>query len=138
MDPDLTVALDEIAGHQYVSLTTFRRSGEPVATPMWVARSGREVVVISLDGVGKTKRLGHTSRVELRPCDVRGRVAEGAPVWHGTARVVRDREGLDEVRRAMSAKYPLARLGNALEDLLGRWMRRKPRAGIRITVHGAP
>lgn len=134
MDQDLTRALDEITRSQYVSLTTFRRSGEPVATPMWVARSGDEVVVISLDDVGKTKRLAHTSRVELRPCDARGRVEDDSPVWHGTARVVRDRDGLDEVRRAMSAKYPLARLGNALEDLLGRWMRRKPRAGIRITL----
>lgn len=138
VDPDLTVALDEIDGHQYVSFTTFRRSGEPVATPMWVARSGDEVVVISLDDVGKTKRLAHTARVELRPCDVRGRVPDGAPVWHGTARVVRDREGLDEVRRAMSAKYPLARLGNAMEDLLGRWMRRKPRAGILISLTAWP
>jgi hypothetical protein len=128
------VTLDEIAGHQYVSVTTFRRSGEAVATPMWAARDGDEVVVISVDGVGKTKRLAHTSRVELRPCDVRGRVAPDAPVWRGTARVVRDREGLDAVRRAMSAKYPLARWGNAIEDLLGRWMRRKPRAGIRISL----
>lgn len=134
MDSNLAGTLDVISKLQYVSLTTFRRSGEPVATPMWIARSGDEVVVISLDDVGKTKRLAHSPRVELRPCDVRGRVPEGAPVWHGTARVVRDREGLDEVRRAMSAKYPLARLGNTLEDLLGGWMRRKPRAGIRITI----
>ena len=138
MDPDLSVALDEITKQKYVSVTTFRRSGEPVATPMWIARSGDEAVVISLDGVGKTKRLAHTSRVELRPCDVRGQVAPDAPVWRGTARVVRDREGLEEVRRAMSAKYPLARLGNALEDLLGRWMRRKPRAGIRISLADPP
>lgn len=138
VDPDLSVALDEITKQKYVSVTTFRRSGEPVATPMWVARSGDEAVVISLDGVGKTKRLAHTSRVELRPCDVRGQVAPDAPVWRGTARVVRDREALDEVRRAMSAKYPLARLGNALEDLLGRWMRRKPRAGIRISLADPP
>lgn len=136
MHQDLAQTLDEIDRHQYVSLTTFRRSGEPVATPMWVARSGHEVVVISLDDVGKTKRLAHTPRVELRPCDVRGRVADDAPIWHGTARVVRDRDELDEVRRAMSGKYALARLGNAIEDVLGRWMRRKPRAGIRITLSG--
>lgn len=134
MHQDLAQTLDEIASHQYVSLTTFRRTGEPVATPMWVARSKDDVVVISVDDVGKTKRLAHTSRVELRPCDVRGRVTSGAPVWHGTAQVVRGRDELDEVRRAMSAKYPLARLGNALEDFAGRWMRRKPRAGIRITL----
>ena len=134
VDHAKTSDLDEIAAHSYVSVTTFRRSGEPVATPMWVARDGDEIVVISLDGVGKTKRLAHTSRVELRPCDVRGRVAEDAPVYAGTARVVRDREGVAAVKRAMSAKYPMARLGNAMEDVFGRLMRRKPRAGIRITI----
>lgn len=134
MDHDRGASLDEIARHQYVSLTTFRRSGEPVATPVWVARDGDDVVVITVDGVGKTKRLAHTARVELRPCDVRGRVAVGAPCWLGTAQIVRDRDGLDAVRRAMSAKYPVARVGNAMEDLLGRWMRRKPRAGIRIRL----
>ena len=134
MDHDRGASLDEIARHQYVSLTTFRRSGEAVATPVWVARDGDEVVVITVDGVGKTKRLAHTARVELRPCDVRGRVAADAPCWLGTAQIVRDRDGLDAVRRAMSAKYPVARVGNAMEDLLGRWMRRKPRAGIRIRL----
>lgn len=134
MDDDRRVSLDEIARHQYVSLTTFRRSGEPAATPVCVARDGDEVVVITVDGVGKTKRLAHTARVELRPCDVRGRVAAGAPCWLGTAQIVRDRAGLDAVRRAMSAKYPIARVGNAMEDILGRWMRRKPRAGIRIRL----
>lgn len=126
--------LDEIAEARYVSVTTFRRSGAPVATPMWVARSRDEVVLISIDGQGKTKRLAHTPRVELRPCDIRGRVPDGSPVWHGTARLVRDREGVDEVRRAMSAKYPMARVGNLVEDLLGRWMGRKQRVGIRVAV----
>jgi hypothetical protein len=137
VDHGRATALDDIAAHQYVSLTTFRRSGEPVATPVWVARDGDEVVVITLDGVGKVKRLAHTSRVELRPCDVRGRVAADAPVWHGKGQVVRDHERLLAVRRAMSAKYPMARLGNSLEDTFGRWMRRKPRAGIRISLETA-
>lgn len=132
MDHDLTGRLDEVAAHRYVSLTTFRRSGDPVATPMWVARNGAAVVLISVEGVGKLRRLGHTSQVELRPCDVRGRVPAGAPVWHGTAQLVRDPEGVKEIQRAMSAKYPLARLGNAAEGLLGRWMKRKPRVGIRV------
>jgi hypothetical protein len=134
VDLDVERTLDEIAACTYLAVTTFRRSGDPVATPMWVARDGDEVVVISLDDVGKTKRLAHTSRVELQPCDARGRVAEGAPVWVGMARVVREREQVDAVRRAMSAKYPMARLGNTMEDVFGRLMRRKPRAGIRISL----
>ena len=39
----------------------------------------------SVDDTGKTKRLAHTSRVELRACDVRGRVRDGAPTYRGEA-----------------------------------------------------
>ena len=42
----------------------------------------------------------------------------------------RDLTGL----RQRLTRWWLARLGNALEDHLGRWMRRKPRAGIRISL----
>lgn len=130
--------LDVVAAHQYVSLTTFRRSGEPVATPVWIARDGDDLVVITVDQQGKTKRLAHTARVELRPCDVRGVVPTDAPVYRGAALLDRTPEGVAAVKRAMSAKYLAARLGNGLERLLGPLMRRKPRAGIRITLDGAP
>ena len=130
--------LDVVAASQYVSLTTFRRSGEPVPTPVWVARDGDDLVVITVDHLGKTKRLAHTSRIELRPCDIRGVVPDDAPVYTGAARLDRTPEGVAAVKRAMSAKYVTARLGNGLERMLGPLMRRKPRAGIRITLDGPP
>jgi len=49
-----------LAGAAYVQLTTFRRSGEPVRTPVWVAPAvddGDHLVVITVDDTGKTKRL---------------------------------------------------------------------------------
>ncbi|WP_222193436.1 PPOX class F420-dependent oxidoreductase [Modestobacter italicus] len=71
---------------RYVSLTTFRRSGAPVSTPVWAAplvdgpgpAHGGEVhslVVWTNADSGKVKRLRHTSRVTVAPCDVRGRPA---------------------------------------------------------------
>jgi PPOX class probable F420-dependent enzyme len=125
---------DVLAAHQYVSLTTFRKTGVPVATPVWIAQDGDDLVVITVDSLGKTKRLAHTARLELRPCDVRGVVPQGAPVYTGTARLDRTPEGVAAVKRAMSEKYLMARIGNGLERLLGPLMRRKPRAGIRITL----
>ena len=126
--------LEAVAAHRYVSLTTFRRTGQPVATPVWIARDGDELVVITIDGVGKTKRLAHTSRVELRPCDLRGTVPDGAPTHAGTARLVRSPEEVAAVKRAIGAKYPLARLGDAAAALTSRVVKRKPRAGIRIVL----
>jgi uncharacterized protein len=72
---------------EYVSLTTFRRTGVPVATPVWAApishrpegATGAEGEVLALvvwtrADSGKVKRLRHTSRVTVAPCDVRGRL----------------------------------------------------------------
>ena len=74
---------------EYVSLTTFRRSGAPVATPVWAApiRPGTDgrsepaggeedevLVVWTRADSGKAKRLRHTARVTVAPCDVRGRL----------------------------------------------------------------
>ncbi|WP_369254155.1 PPOX class F420-dependent oxidoreductase [Geodermatophilus amargosae] len=58
----------------YVSLTTFRRTGVPVATPVWAAPDGDSLVVWARADSGKVERLRHTARVSVSPCEVRGRV----------------------------------------------------------------
>ena len=73
-----------IGDERFVSLTTFRRSGEPVATPVWVVRDGAHLLVTTPEGSGKVKRLRHTSRVELRPCSRSGKVADDAPTATGS------------------------------------------------------
>ena len=127
-----------MATERYVALTTFRRDGTSVATPVWIAPLGDELVVITLDETWKVRRLERDPRVEVRPCDVRGRVAPDAPSYAGTGRVLRDPAEVDRVRRAMDAKYLLARIGNLSERLLGRLMRRKPRVGLALRLEASP
>ena len=126
--------LDVVNAHRYVSLTTFRRNGTPVSTPVWIARDGDALVAVTVDPSGKLKRLAHTARVELRPCDIRGRVPEGAPTYAGTAVVDRSPEGVAAVKRAIGRKYVMARLGDAVAAFTDRVRPRGPRAGIRITL----
>lgn len=124
-------ATETLGKHQYVQLTTFRRKGTPVPSPVWIAPDGGELVIITVDGTGKTKRLGHTSRVELRPCDVRGTVADGAPRYAATATVHRDAVAIARVKRAMGVKYGWwYRALTLLEPALERLPRRRPRAAI--------
>ena len=132
-----------LASAQYVRLTTFRRSGEPVGTPVWFAPSLDDptvFAVITVDATGKTKRLAHTRRVELQACDVRGRVEGGAPTYRGTATLVRDAAGVASVRRAVVAKYGFpARFSDLTEKVTGLvGIRRAPRAGIVVSVEPAP
>jgi PPOX class probable F420-dependent enzyme len=132
-----------LADVAYVQLTTFRRSGEPVPTPVWVAPtlddSGR-LVVITLEGTGKTKRLAHTPRVELRRCDLRGRVAPDAPTYAGEGTVLRGEDEVAEVRRAVVAKYGWPARFSLVVDPLARLLhiRRTPRVGVLLTVEAEP
>jgi PPOX class probable F420-dependent enzyme len=73
-----------LGDERFVSLTTFRRTGVPVSTPVWVVREGAALLVTTPAGSGKVKRLRHTARVELRPCSRSGKVAEDAPTASGS------------------------------------------------------
>ncbi len=126
--------LDLVNANRYVSLTTFRRTGAPVSSPVWIARDADELVVVTVDPSGKLKRLAHTARVELRPCDIRGRVPEGAPTYAGTAVVDRSPEGVAAVKRAIGRKYVMARLGDAVAAVTDRLRPRGKRAGVRISL----
>jgi PPOX class probable F420-dependent enzyme len=132
-----------LADAKYVSLTTFRRTGVPVSTPVWLAPSVDDphvFTVITLDDTGKTKRLSHTARVEVRPCDVRGRVPDDAPSYRGTALVVRDPEDVASVRRSVVAKYGFpARFSDLVDKVSPRLhIRRQPRAGILVRLENGP
>jgi len=139
----LRAADHPLAAAQYARLTTFRRSGEAVATAVWLAPSlddPARFAVITVDATGKTKRLAHTQRVEVCACDVRGRVADGAPTYRGTATVVRDAADVASVRRAVVAKYGFparfSELSGRVTGLVG--IRPAPRAGILISVEPTP
>lgn len=66
--------LDALGEGKYLSLTTFRKDGTPVATPVWLVRDGDTLRVITEADSGKAKRLRNSSRVLLAPCDARGRL----------------------------------------------------------------
>ena len=116
-----------LAGARFVSLTTFRSSGEAVSTPVWVGRDGGALVVLTPADSGKVKRLRADPRVELRPCGRFGAVAHGVEPVAGTAEL---REHPDDVERARSTirrAYPLeSRLVLGIERLVER-LRRRPR-----------
>lgn len=99
---------------------------------MWLARDGDAVVVISGAGTGKVKRLRHTTRVLVAPCDARGRVTPGTVDVEGTAELVTTPAGVDHIaaliKQRYSVRYTLAALAYRLRDRSGRHG-----TGIRIT-----
>ncbi len=66
-------SLAAIENTQYLSLTTFRRSGARVMTPVWLARVGQAVYVITDHDTGKVKRIRHHPAVRVAPSTARGK-----------------------------------------------------------------
>jgi|SRR5699024_725187 len=97
--------LARLAAARYVLLTTFRRHGQPVATPVWIVRYGDGLGVWTERDAGKVKRVRNSDRVELTTCDVRGRQTDGRTTA-GRARVL-DGSGTRQVREALARKYGL-------------------------------
>src|SRR2546428_2813542 len=67
-------SLGELDQHRYMALSTFRRSGAEVATPVWFVAAGGKLYVFTAGDSGKVKRLRHSSRARVAPSDARGRV----------------------------------------------------------------
>ncbi|MFF7712582.1 PPOX class F420-dependent oxidoreductase [Streptomyces sp. NPDC087659] len=96
--------LQQLDRAKYISLTTFRKDGTGVATPVWFAVDGGELYVWTRSDSWKIKRLRRDDRVTVTACDVRGRVEEGAETADGTARLL-DGTELGRVRKLLSRKY---------------------------------
>lgn len=83
-----TASFSAMGDEKFVSLTTFRKSGEPVSTTVWVANDGDDLIVTTQNGTGKVKRIRGNPRVELRPSNRMGKVSDDAPVVAGNAIIV--------------------------------------------------
>lgn len=92
----------EIADGKYVSLTTFKKDGTPVATPLWGARDGDRLLVWTTTDSWKVKRIKRNAKVTVAPCTARGKV-EGAAV-DGVAEIL-DAAGTEQARAAIASKY---------------------------------
>ncbi len=96
-----------LGDERFVSLTTFRRSGERMSTPVWVARDGDALVVTTPEASGKVKRLRNNPRVEMRPCGRMGRVEEGVESVAAVAEIVTDAGSRERLTEIIRKKYGL-------------------------------
>jgi uncharacterized protein len=109
---------DAIAASRYVSLTTFRKSGERVSTAMWIARDGDAVIMSTHVDSGKVKRLRNNPSVELRPSSAGGSVKSGIEPVAGTAELIFDQVRRDPLVERLHEKY-------GLQQRLLAWLERR-------------
>ncbi len=120
-----------LAGARYVLLTTFRRSGAPVATPFGALHRAGALYCFTDARSGKVKRIRREPRVEVAPCTQRGEPL--APLVPGLARILVGPEAAAigaAFNELWTRQFGLMwRIGKAIERLRG-----MKRAAIEIVV----
>jgi PPOX class probable F420-dependent enzyme, Rv2061 family len=127
-----TPTLDELGSAKYVSLTTYRKDGTPVPTPVWVVRDGDELAVWTNARTGKVKRLRRNSTVTVATCTFRGK-PRSAPVPARAELMPPERVGrvLDLIKRkyGISGRILVLRAQRSTDGSA---------VGIRVTLSPAP
>jgi PPOX class probable F420-dependent enzyme len=113
-------ALAPFVRQKTVVLTTHRRDGTPVATPVSIAVDGAVAYVRSFERAGKTRRIRGNSAVTVAPSTARG--TRTGPAIGATARRLTGAE-YERASRTLARKYPL--LHGVLVPLAHRLGRRR-------------
>ncbi|MEV6845774.1 PPOX class F420-dependent oxidoreductase [Actinoplanes sp. NPDC051411] len=100
----------DIASSKQISLTTYRKNGTPVSTPVWHVPGGDALTTVSAADAGKIKRIRNNPRVEVTACDIRGRIQPGAQPAPGIATLLPESE-TEKARRLLESRYISARIG---------------------------
>jgi PPOX class probable F420-dependent enzyme len=98
-----------IRGQKYISLGTFRKNGEKVATPVWFGEEGDRLYVMTRSDTGKVKRIRNNPQVTVAPCTIRGK--ETGAEFSALARLLPPEEHA-HARQTVNRKYWLARLSS--------------------------
>ncbi|MGZ4204645.1 MAG: PPOX class F420-dependent oxidoreductase [Actinomycetota bacterium] len=122
-----------LAKEPFVSVTTFKRDGTPVSTPVWCAAEDGTLLVFSEADSWKVKRIRRDRHVRIGPCSARGRPR--GPAVDADASIV---EGTEPVQTLLATKYGWAwhgyRLLMVLTDVARRLRRQEPTKWVTIKI----
>ena len=100
------VPVGQLEGQKYISLATFRRSGQQVLTPVWFAAESGRLFIMTRSDSGKFKRIRNNPAIRVAACTARGKVT--GDWFDGQARILPSAEEA-AARRALARKYFLLR-----------------------------
>jgi PPOX class probable F420-dependent enzyme len=112
-------ALQPLARHKTALLTSYRRDGTPVDTPVTIAVEGDRAFVRTYDKAWKAKRMRNNPDVRIAPSTVRGKPV--GPAIAARARLLDDDEAA-HAARAIARRQPILQgLFVPLTHRLMRW-----------------
>jgi len=106
-----------LRGHKYISLTTFRKSGKTVSTPIGFAEENGKFYASTRSHSGKVKRIRNNPNVQVAPCTQRGKLLGSA--MEGVARILpADHE--EHVKAVLKRRYGWQKsIGNFIDKIRG-------------------
>jgi PPOX class probable F420-dependent enzyme len=119
--------LDQFANRNYLNLESYRKTGNPVATPMWFAEYNGALYVYSLANAGKVKRIRNNANVRVVPSVMRGK-PKGE--WVEAKARILDQRGAELGHKLLNKKYGwMKKIG----DIVSR-LRKRDKVVIAIEV----
>jgi uncharacterized protein len=106
---------------RYLSVTSFRRDGSGVATPLWFVSDGRRLFALTDLHSAKIRRIRRNPHVLVASCRVNGKL-RGEPV-DARAEVLTANEDLERVQRLLLRRYRVSYRLVMLFYRLGRRLR---------------
>jgi uncharacterized protein len=107
---------EPLEDHHYCLLVTFRRSGEPIPTPVLFGLQDGKLYLRTDASTAKVTRIRNDPRVLVGPANSRGKPR--GPLARGTARLMSIDEN-DAAYAVLKQNYtPVQRLGERMLDVL--------------------
>ncbi len=119
--------LGQFKDQQYISLETYRKNGQPVATPVWFVMDDNFIDIVTRSKTGKVKRARNNPQVRVVISDFKGK-PKGS--WHeGTAQFLSENESALAVKKR-DKKYGIkAKLASLITSRKGKYV------AIRVTLN---
>lgn len=125
-----------LSGHKYLSLETYKKTGEAVRTPVWFAAdpaapldpSAAKIFIYTIGDTAKVKRMRNNPLVRIAPCDMRCNIL--GPWVDARAEFVTGEEAARGMRLLNEKYFPW-------KQLLGFFALFSPRERIVIALHSA-
>jgi uncharacterized protein len=129
------MAMAELEDARYILLTTFKRDGSAVSTPVWITGSAGTYMFTTGDRAWKTRRLLNNPAVQVQACGIRGGIKPGATLYGGRGEVPTTAGAAPTPEAALSAKYGWQfRATKVVDRLSSRFGRGEPQRVVAIRL----
>lgn len=101
-----TVDLEALFPSRFLSITSFKRDGSGVATPVWSVSDGTRLYAFTDLHSAKVRRIRRHPQITVAPCRVNGKLVR--PPVPARAEVLTARADLEYARRLLLERYKVS------------------------------